>query len=134
MCSHDIKVREDWFVVFVDSQRPTRFLRWLQPSFQHCYMMKKSPGGAYWLILNPVRSHLSVSMELVSDYPHPREYEPQAVILPITVIADGVTPRGGLCWFNCVEVCKSIMGIKAFTVFTPFQLYKHIRSLSCQAS
>jgi hypothetical protein len=130
MCSPDGKIRDDWFVVFVDSLKPTRLLKRLQPNFQHCYMMKKSPGGTYWIIVNPVRSHLSVTVALVSDYPHPREYEPNGVILPVTVIADGVTPRGGLCWFNCVEVCKSLMGIDSFWTFTPYQLYKYIRSLA----
>ena len=100
-------IKEDWWILFTDSKAPTRVLRCLQPSFQHCYMMKKSPGGQFWIVVNPVRSHLHIQMELVSDYPHPRMYDPQAVLLPVTVIADGVTSRGGVCWFNCVEVCKA---------------------------
>jgi hypothetical protein len=123
-------IHEDWWVLFTDSKQPTRVLKWLQPSFQHCYMMKKSPGGTYWIIINPVRSHLALQFATVEDYPHPRAYDPHAVILPVTVIADGKTERGGLCWFNCVEASKAIMGIKRFWVFTPFQLYKHLRGLS----
>jgi hypothetical protein len=123
-------INEDWWILFTDSKQPTRFLKWLQPCFQHCYMMKKSPGGTYWIIVNPVRSHLALQFATVEDYPHPRAYDQRAVILPVTVIADGKTARGGLCWFNCVEASKAIMGIKRFWVFTPFQLYKHLRGLS----
>jgi hypothetical protein len=123
-------INEDWWILFTDSKQPTRFLKWLQPSFQHCYMMKKSPGGTYWIIINPVRSHLALQFATVEDYPHPRAYDPHAVVLPVTVIADGKTQRGGLCWFSCVEVCKSVMGIKSFWTLTPWQLYNHLRRLS----
>ena len=127
-------IREDWWILFTDSKRPTRFLRWLQPNFQHCYMMKKSPGGTYWTIINPVRSHLSVSMDCVETHPHPRSLDPLAVVLPVTVVVDGFTSRGGLCWFNCVEACKAIMGIKSFFTFTPYQLYKYLRRVECLQS
>ena len=82
------------------------------------------------MIVNPVRSHLAVSMVMVDDYPHPRCYEPQAVILPLTIKVDGVTPRGGLCWFNCVEVCKATIGMKSFFTFTRYQLFKRLRRMS----
>ena len=88
--------------------------------------MKKSPGGQFWIVINPLLPVLDCELLLVDDYPHPRLFaDPEAVILPVKAITIN-KPRWTFCIFNCVEVVKALLGIKAFWVWTPWQLYKYL--------
>lgn len=91
------------------------------------YAMRKSEGGQFWQIINPLISYISVELVTIDEYPHPRCWaESDAVILPVTAkIADQA--RWTFCVFNCVEVIKGLLGIKSFWTLTPWQLYKHLR-------
>lgn len=118
----------EWFVIFNESQLDHWLLKRLPKKFQHCYAMKKSDGGQFWVVVNPMSSHTSVTMELVDDYPHPRLYAGiDSVIVPIRVTVVTDRYRHTLCVFNCVEVVKSLLGICDFWLWTPHQLYKRLR-------
>lgn len=121
----------EWFVVFTRSELKTWVMRLLNPDFRHVYAMKKSEGGQFWMVVNPLRSHTHVTLELVDNYPHPRLYSGEdAVIVPIRTKIDKMNNRHTLCVFNCVEVVKSLLGIKSFWTWTPYQLYKKLMRCS----
>lgn len=123
-----LAVRVEWYVVFTESGYSSRFMRLLRPGFRHCYAMKKTEGGNFWQIINPRLTYLDVGQVLVSRYPTVRDYAGEdAVILNIESSTEGSKPRGMLCWFNCVEVIKAVLGVKQFFVFTPWQLYNYLR-------
>ena len=120
---------EDWFVVFTRSEYKKGVMRWIKRDFSHVYAMQKSPGGQFWVVVNPLLSHVDVELVVVDDYPHPRTWAgPAAVILPVRAKIKGDAVRWSVCVFNCVEVIKGLLGIKSFWTWTPWQLYKHINS------
>ena len=101
-------------------------MRFFDKCISHCYVMIKSEGGEIWQIIEPNTSHLDISIEFVQEYPYPRLYAgPEAVILPVRAFI-GTRPRWGVCIFSCVDVVKSILGIKSFWTMTPYQLYKYL--------
>lgn len=103
-------------------------VRMLEPPFQHVYAMKKSQGGQFWIVVNPLSEYTEVDMIPVSEYPHIRLYTGEdAVILPVESNIKH-KERWTLCVINCVEIVKSLLGIRAFWVFTPKQLYNYLTS------
>lgn len=117
----------EWQVVFCRSRIKTGIMRFLERDISHCYAMRKSEGGEFWIIVNSLWSYLDCKMEYVQDFPHPRLYAgSSAIILPVKAYITE-RPRWGLCIFNCVEVVKALLGIRNFWIFTPYQLYLYLR-------
>lgn len=101
-------------------------MKWLKPDFSHVYAMKKSPGGQFWIVINPLLACLESELLCVDQYPHPRSFAGiGAIVIPVRAIIKE-KPRWTLCVFNCVEVIKALLGIRAFWVWTPYQLYKYL--------
>ena len=102
-------------------------MRFLDESFKHVYAIKKSPGGQFWIIVDPVSSHTSVDLLPVLEYPHIRTLvKENDVVLSVRAIIDE-KERWTLCVINCVEIVKALLGIRAFGVITPKQLYHYLR-------
>jgi hypothetical protein len=119
--------RVQWYVVFSRANYSHWLYRFLDPCFQHVYAISVSPGGAYWVIVNPMNSHIDISHELCIDYLTPRDLAGEsAVILPVEarISNDNNRSRGGL--FTCVSVVKGLLGIDKPGIFTPFQLYRYL--------
>ena len=120
----------EYFVVFKKTELKHWIFRFLDSEIQHVYAMRKSEGEQFWIIIDPLRSHTQVKMVLVDDYPHPRCYTGEdAVIVPVKSTIDAKTNRWTLCMFNCVEVVKSLIGIRSFWTFTPYQLFKLLKGV-----
>ncbi len=118
------------FVVFTRSKVKHWVFRFIDPEIQHVYVMIKSDGGQFWTIINPLCSHTHIETVLVDDYPHPRCYTGDyAVIVPIVADIDLSQRRWSICVFSCVEVVKSLLGIKSFRTLTPYQLYRLIKGI-----
>lgn len=121
------KVTEYWHIIFRNTKYKHWLVKYLQPSFQHCYAVKESPGGQFWIIVNSTAVHTSITMESKLDYPHIRVLCPDSVILSTkAIIRPDVNNRHVLGVMSCVDVCKSLLGIKAFWCWTPYQLYKRL--------
>ncbi len=52
----------------------------------------------------------------------------------LTIVEFAARPRGLLAWpwmfHNCVGAVKAVLGIRAPWVWTPWQLYRHLRKLN----
>lgn len=117
----------EWFVVWKKSNHRKGLFRYLKPGMSHVYAVRKSRGGAFWIIVDPLLSHITVDMIPVDKFPHIRLYAgEEAVILPVRAKINPA-PRYTLCIFNCVEVVKGLLGIRSFWTFTPWQLYKLLK-------
>lgn len=102
-------------------------MRWVHPNYRHVYAMRKE--GDYWIIVNPYRSYTGIELKPAYLYPDIRQIvRPLDEVMLVTVDNLGDDYRGHLCWFTCVEVVKSLLGIKAFWCFTPYQLYKRLNN------
>ena len=101
-------------------------VRRLKAPFQHVYAVKKTEGGHFWVKIDPKAAYTEVTTWAVSAYPHIRCLTTDDdIILPVTAV---IRPkeRWTFCIINCVEIVKSLLGIRAFWVWTPRQLYDHI--------
>jgi len=117
----------EWHIVFVESSYKNWIMNRLQPGFGHVYAMKKTEGGNFWFVVEPLRPYLRIDQVLVSEYPNPRSYAgPDSIIIPVRAKIDRTTTRGTLGIFTCVDVVKSLVGIRAGFVFTPYQLYNYL--------
>jgi len=118
------------FIVFTKSKSKHWLFKFLDSEIQHVYVMRKSEGGQFWTIINPLFSHTRIETVLVDDYPHPRSYTcDDAVIVPVKVTIDTNKQRWTFCVFNCVEVVKSLLGIRSFWTWTPYQLFKKLKGV-----
>jgi hypothetical protein len=120
------KTTEHYYIIFRGSEYKHWLMKYLQPGFQHCYAVKESPGGEFWIVINNTAVHTDVQLVSKVDYPHIRLLAPNSVILSIRAIIRPESYRHMFCVYNCVEVCKSLLGIKAFWCWTPYQLYKRL--------
>ena len=115
-------ITQDWYVVFTQSKLNHWIFRLLNPDFQHCYMVREDYG--LWVIVDSHSSYTEVRTELVEDYPHIRLLCPNSVILPVSVKIRANAYKWHLGINSCVDVCKGVMGISNWRIWTPYQLYR----------
>jgi len=110
--------------VFTPSEYKHWSMRWLHPEFRHVYAIRQE--GDYWLKVDSGGNLLSTIILTVEDYPMLRDYTGQKATIVNVRSVPALAHRGGLCYFNCVEVCKALLGIKSFLTFTPYQLFRSL--------
>jgi hypothetical protein len=120
------KLSQKWYIVFKPTKLKHWVFKWLDPQFQHCYAIRESDGGQFWIVLDNKSCYLDATILPKSEYPHIRSIEPDSVILSINAKIEPNNYRHTFCVFNCVEVCKAVLGIRSFWVWTPYQLYKRL--------
>lgn len=130
----DTNTVQKWYIIFRKTDLKHWVFKLLDPEFQHCYAVKESPGGEFWIILDSKNCYTDVRLESKINYPHIRSLDPDSVILSIRAIIEPNNYRYTLCVFNCVELCKSVLGIRAFWCWTPRQLYKRLVSWQVHSS
>jgi protease II len=115
-------------VVFEQTNYKHWIFKFLHPEFQHCYVVKSSRGGHYWTVVNQRRSGLEFETEPKDLYPTVRDYAGKnAKIVTIKVEHSEKGKIHHLSMLSCVDICKAALGIKAFFIWTPYQLYKRLR-------
>jgi hypothetical protein len=117
---------EKYYVIFKRTGLKHWIFNWMDKEMQHCYAVKESAGGEFWIIIDSRNSFTDVRIESKINYPHIRCLEPNSVILSIKAIINPDNYRHTLCIFNCVEQVKALLGIRAFWCWTPYQLYKRL--------
>lgn len=121
----DSSIIEEWYVCFDGTERKHWIQRCLKQGFYHCYAFKKSPGGQFYILIDPTRSFTRVDMAPVSEEAF-QELTNCNIFVKVVVKIDATQDRGHFCRFNCVEVIKSLIGLKSFWTWTPHQLYKRL--------
>lgn len=123
----------EWYVVYFDRERPLIFpQRWLKKGFKHIELCRRvsigpGPQDAVWLLLLPTSEMLQVELWLNSDPPWKRY--PGLPVQKVTTVRPyfWMRSRWEIGPFSCVEAAKSALGIRAFWVRTPYQLYRYIK-------
>lgn len=121
--------KEDWYVVFTTSKLDHWMFRFINPDFQHCYVVREEHG--LWLVLDSNNAQTTLRTELVDDYPHIRDLCPNSVILPITAKIDANKFKWHIGFNTCVDVCKGALGISNWRITTPYQLYRWLYEHKC---
>lgn len=113
------------WVVFTN-QTDLPWLRVLRPGFRHCFVILHD--GRRWLSVDPLAGRMEIqSLDVAGEFDLPRWLEEQGHIAIRAKIHEHrkLMP---LMPLTCVEVVKRVLGIKARSVITPWQLYRHIRA------
>lgn len=88
--------------------------------------------GFNWLVVNPRADYLDIAIADTCDY-----HRPKLINVDIATAIVGVTTQPRQCrlrsrWFvgpiTCVEYIKALLGIRAFWIWTPWQLYRYVRA------
>lgn len=114
-------------VVFVNHAR-CRWLCGLRAGFRHCFVVLRD--GSDWLACDPLKDRIELSVLPVSEqFDLPGFY----AALGYTVLLGATRPdlprRGfGIAPLTCVTIAKRLLGVHAFSVLTPWQLYRHLRA------
>ncbi len=108
-----------------------QFLKFLRPGFRHCFALLRGPDT--WLVVDPMLHKLEVQATLcAADFDLPawmraRGYRvTRAPRLPTPARALLPAP------FTCVEAMKRLIGLRAWWVLTPWQLYRRLVSFNTQ--
>lgn len=102
-----------------------RWLRLLRPGFRHCFVAVALGDG--WVVLDPL-SH-KTSLAVVEGYSAQELadwYESHGLIAIETVVRDAPAKLAPLALTTCVEAVKRVLGIHAWSVVTPWQLYDYL--------
>jgi len=123
--SSDNEITEEWYVCFGGKCEKHWVQKLLRVGFYHCYAFKLSPGGQFYIVVNPVRSHTDIDLLPVNDENFNKLTNCTKFVKVICNI-NADKDRGHVCRFNCVEMIKSLIGVSSFWTWTPLQLYRSI--------
>ena len=122
-------ITREWYVVFESTSKRKWHHWWLKEDFHHCYAMTRSEGNLFWLVVHPHQSHTEIDYRLIESFPTVRDYTGEDVlVIEHTTTIDSMQKITQIGIMTCVDVIKRHLGIRAQTVFTPYQLFKHLRN------
>lgn len=114
-------------LVVFSGQTELRLLRFLRRGFRHCFAAFRD--GDRWLTFDPLSHRTEIRTQTVpADFDLAAYYRAQGLtVLPVRL--PPVPARAApLRPFTCVEATKRALGLHAPWVFTPWQLYRYLRS------
>lgn len=121
-----------WYLVYHHRDPHYWFTRYLKPSFRHVELTKpvffgSGPNDVVWVNVLPMFEMMDVQID--TDPRPPWVKCPSSQVQKVTTIQPFYRVRS---WFDagpstCVEVAKTALGIRAFFVRTPWQLFKYIQ-------
>ena len=119
----------EWFLVYRDIDVSGPVTRWLsrnlQPGFQHVQAVRRD--GRVWVAVFP---HIEfVDVHVLRSDETPWQLFPNCTVQPVVVMRDHGRMYSAFHagpW-TCVEVVKSLLGIRSWWVRTPWQLYQYVK-------
>lgn len=128
----DGKMVREWWVVYHSRQWVRWWGKYLHPEFRHVELTRPvqyGPGISDVMWLQVIPTYEMLDAEISMDPRPPWTRCPNSTVQKVTAIRPFGTLRS---WFDfgpptCVEVVKMALGIRAFWVRTPLQLFKYIQ-------
>lgn len=118
---------ESALVVFT-GETDLAYLKCLKPGFRHCFVILR--GGDKWISIDPL-AHMT-RIQLHDDL-QGRDVEQLLGEHGLTVVnthlREAAPKLAPPMMCTCVEMVKRILGIHAWHVWTPWQLYRHLLRL-----
>ena len=123
---HFTQARHRAFVVFEDNNGIAALRYILKPKYRHCWILLWD--GARWISMDPMANHIEVMTynEIMDKMDLPAWLADRyTAVIEMPLRRDGEKELF-FRWLSCVEIVKHYLGIKAFWVWTPYQLYNHL--------
>lgn len=126
------EAQQAWIIFAGRADQP--WLRLLRPGFRHCFAALRDSGG--WTVLDPLSGRLlAARLAVPAAYDLPRFYR-RAGLRPLGPFRP--TPaRSCTAWrlapFNCVALCRAVLGPDAPWAVTPHGLYRRLTTLGKKA-
>lgn len=90
--------------------------------------MAKSPGGSYWIVVNPSWHNITVTMLFTDQFPTPQSYWGDDIeVIPYNAKIDEVN-KVFFGVFSCVSVVKRLLGIGKRGIISPNQLCRYLKN------
>lgn len=124
-----------WHVVYMKGERQSWVIKNLKPGFQHVMLWRPIRYGplisdTMWLVIDPTWS--MVTANVTFDKP-PWQHDAALTVQRVSTIRPQWSLRSKFHVgpFTCVEVAKACLGIRAWWLHTPWQLYQYIAARNC---
>ena len=124
-------------LVVFSGQTELVWLRVLRPGFRHCFVLieGRCPGvpanqqGGGWVLYNPLSNATQINLWPLHDEDTIRAWLSQQGYMVVETYVRPLSARV-LPWrpYTCVEAVKRALGLHERGVFTPWQLYQHIKN------
>lgn len=122
----------EWWLIYDDTDaREHWWCRWLKPGFRHVLALRRD--GRVWVAVKPTTGF--VDIEVLRTDATPWQLFPSATVQRVVALREANTIRSRLFVgpLTCVEVCKALLGIRAWWLRTPWQLHRFCgRRLQCR--
>tara|TARA_R110000765_G_scaffold273431_2_gene372158 strand:- start:1221 stop:1637 length:417 start_codon:yes stop_codon:yes gene_type:complete len=122
---------ESWYVVFGKADHPYWWNRFLKPTWMHITLLHWD--GYNWIKCEPNLAYIDISIlttvqsDTVQTITSRCGHTAVEYLARREVIGKRQKMRAVFALCNCVETAKAVLGIRAWYVFTPWQLFKYIR-------
>ena len=95
-----------------------------RPGFRHCFAVLETEAG--WIRVDALAHCTRVEAVATRDFDLADFYRKQG--LTVVELVLGLPLRRDLppSWFSCVENAKRLFGVRAWWIWTPWQLYRHL--------
>ncbi len=116
---------EDTALVVFSGQTDLRWLKCLKPGFRHCFVLIRSRDS--WISIDPMAHMTRIDLHDLQPGQNLQEVLQEHGLTVIgTYLRDApkVVAVPMLC--SCVEIVKRILGIQAWRIVTPWQLYRYL--------
>ncbi len=114
------------WVVFT-GQTEISWLRILKPGFRHCYILLHD--GERWTSIDPLShiTEISVHHHVPADFDLPGWLKSRGNRVVAAPLRRDLKRAAPVMVFTCVEAVKRVLGIHRRFIFTPWQLYRHLK-------
>ncbi|MGH1403635.1 MAG: hypothetical protein ACRBDL_05280 [Alphaproteobacteria bacterium] len=115
------------WVVFTN-QTDFKALSFLKPGYRHCFVIMHD--GQQWISVDPMAHYMSVKS--LDNIPKSFDFSSyfsdmgHDVVEVTSCVEEPPKCSAPPMFFTCVEVCKRVLGVHKFTIFTPWQLYQYL--------
>lgn len=111
------------FLLLFTGQTSLKLPRFLKPGFRHCLVLIEGRDG--WRLINPLAEELLTRKVAPMPVEDLCDFYRQQGFTVVTGTTSGVKIRRTAG--NCVKAAKRLIGIRAWHVQTPHQLYTYVR-------
>ncbi|NQV83446.1 MAG: hypothetical protein HQ494_06450 [Rhodospirillales bacterium] len=113
-------------LVLFSGEADMKWLRILKPGFRHCFTAIES--GPRWIIYNPLSHQTEIIVIEPDDFFRLVDgYKKQGLRMVSWVTKSAPLNPAPWAPYTCVEAIKRVLGIHAYRVATPWNLYNFLK-------